>query len=238
MSDVVVLAAGFVVFVGAIVQGGAGLGMNLLAVPLLTLLDRDLVPVPLLFTALVQSLLVLYREHGHVDWRGVGYSVAGRVPGAVLGATAVVALSGRAFAITVGGLVLGCVVLSLIAWHPRPTAAALLTAGFVGGATGTSSSIGAPPLALLYQRSGGPTIRSTLAAYIVFGGFLSLTALAVSGQVGIAQLRASAVLLPFMAAGFMVSNRLLRFLDAGWMRTAVLGISGISAAVLITRALL
>ncbi|QUH02759.1 TSUP family transporter [Saccharopolyspora erythraea] len=238
MSPVVMFGlAGLVVLVGAVVQGGAGLGMNLLAAPLLTLVDRALVPVPLLVASLVLALMAMRREFGHVDWRGTSFAVAGRLPGTALGVYAVAALPVRGFSMTIGVLVLVCLVLSVVSWRPKPTPAALLAAGFAGGAMGTASSIGAPPVALLYQHESGPRIRATLSAYIVFGSVLSLVALGLGGQIGSPQIFGSLLLLPFMAAGFALSGPLRRHLDAGWMRPCVLALAGGSAVLLIVRSL-
>ncbi|MEV0701850.1 sulfite exporter TauE/SafE family protein [Saccharopolyspora sp. NPDC050389] len=239
MSPVFALIiAVLVVFVGAIVQGSAGLGMNLLAVPLLAIIDPELVPVPLLTCSLLLSVLAMRREFGDIDWRGTGFAVAGRAPGTVLGTLAVAMLSDRGFSLAVGGFVLLCVLASMLSWRPRPTGPALVAAGFVGGVLGTASSIGAPPVALLYQHEAGPRIRATLAAYMTFGGVLSLVALGVGGQIGLPQIYGTLVLLPFMAAGFALSGPLRRFLDAGWMRPCVLVLAGGGALFLIARALI
>jgi hypothetical protein len=239
VSPVLVLViAGLVVFLGSIVQGSAGLGMNLLAAPLLTIVDPELVPVPLLVSSLILSMLALRREFGDVDWRGTGYAVAGRAPGAVLGTFAVATLPYRGFSLAIGGFVLLCLLASVLSWKPRPTAPALVVAGFLGGVLGTASSIGAPPVALLYQHEAGPRIRATLAAYLTFGCVLSLVALGIGRQIGPPQVYGSLVLLPFIAAGFALSGPLRRFLDAGWMRPCVLALAGGSALFLIGRALI
>ncbi|GAB3289971.1 TSUP family transporter [Parasphingorhabdus pacifica] len=225
--------AGVVLFFGAAIQGTVGLGMNLIAAPLLALLSPAFVPVPLLFAALVLSALTVWRELPHVHWQGALPAVIGRVPGVVVGVFLVAALPPREFTVAVGVLVLGCILLSLLSWRPRPAPRSLLVAGFAGGVMGTSSSIGGPPVALLYQHEDGPTVRATLAAYMSVGSLLSLSALGVGGQIGSTQLWASAVLLPFMAAGFAVSGPLRRFLDAGWTRPCVLALAGGSAIMLI-----
>jgi uncharacterized membrane protein YfcA len=229
--------AGLVVTCGALIQGSAGLGMNLLAAPLLALLDPSLVPVPLLAATLLHSALTMYRELDEVDWRGTAFAVTGRVPGTVVGVLAVALLPARGFAITIGVLVLVCVLVSLLSWTPQPTSHALFAAGLVGGALGTSSAIGAPPVALLYQHFGGPKIRATLAAYMLFGTVLSLVALGLGGQIGGGQLQASAILLPFMIVGFGLSGPLRHLLDRGWMRPAVLGLAASSSALLVVTAM-
>ncbi|OQO93793.1 sulfite transporter TauE/SafE [Saccharomonospora piscinae] len=233
MSEI--LLAGLALACGALVQGAVGYGMNLIAAPLLTLVDPRLVPVPLLVIALAHALLTVAREHRHVDWRGVGFVTAGRLPGTALGVLAVALLAPRAFAGAVAVAVLVCVVLSVVSWTPRPAPRSLLVAGLASGTFGTASSIGGPPLALLYQHSAGPEIRATLGACFALGSSISLLALGLAGQVNTGHLVTVAWLLPFLVAGFLLSGPARRFLHGRRMRVAVLSVATVSALVLLTR---
>jgi uncharacterized membrane protein YfcA len=233
---VVVLWAGLVVAVGAVVQGTVGFGMALVAAPLLALLDPQYVPVPLIVIAGAHAVLALVREWRDADWRGVGWALAGRLPGAVLGATVVAVLPYREFATFVAVAVLLCVAASLVRLHLRPTRPALLVAGTVSGVSGTAAGIGGPPVALLYQNEHGATVRATLGAYFGLGTLLSLAVLAAGGQVDGAHLLQGVVLIPFMAAGFLLSNPLRRILDRGWTRPAVLGLAAVTAVALLVQA--
>jgi uncharacterized membrane protein YfcA len=103
---------------------------------------------------------------------------------------------------------------------------------------GTTTSIGGPPIALVYQASNGPTFRSTLATYFAFGAAISLVTLALAGQLGAHELRLGALLWPGVAIGFVLSRPLTRVLDDGWTRPMVLSISALSALVLIGQELL
>jgi uncharacterized protein len=233
---VIVLWAGLVLLVGAVVQGTVGFGMALVAAPLLALLDPSYVPVPLILTAGAHAVFALARERRDADWRGVGWALAGRLPGAVLGATVVALLPYRGFATFVAVVVLACVGLSLvrIPFGPRP--GPLLVAGAVSGISGTAAGIGGPPVALLYQRDRGATVRATLGAYFGIGTLLSLGVLAAGGQVTLDALWQGALLIPFVAVGFLLSNPLRTLLDRGWTRPAVLGLSAASALVLLVQA--
>lgn len=237
MAAVSLLLAGLVVALGALVQGSVGFGLALVAAPLLALLDPALVPVPLIALVTVHALLVLRRERGDTDWRGVGWALLGRLPGVALGAYAVAALPARPFAALVALTVLLAAVLSAVRWRPRPTAPALVVAGVVSGVGGTATAIGGPPVALLYQDAGGPRVRATLAAYFGAGAVLSLAALAAAGQVTRDAMVASLVLAPFMVVGFLLSGPARRYLDAGRTRAAVIGISGAAALVLLGTAI-
>ncbi|MGH4013298.1 MAG: sulfite exporter TauE/SafE family protein [Pseudonocardiaceae bacterium] len=232
-----IIVAGAVVALGALVQGAVGYGMSLVAAPLLALVNPALVPVPLIMLATVHSVLAVGREGRHADWPGIGWAMLGRLPGTALGVLAVVAMSQRAFSLLIGGCVLTFVVVSLLAWRPRPRPRSLLIAGVASGAGGTAAAIGGPPIALLYQNATGPQVRGTLGAYFVLGSVTSIAALAAAGQVTSASLLSTAQLTPFLLAGFALSGPARRFLDHGWTRHAVLTVAAASAALLIARSL-
>ncbi len=232
------LVAGLVLLLGALVQGVVGYGMNLVVAPLLTLIDPSLVPVPLLLVASVHALLAATRERGHADWQGVGWAMAGRLPGIALGVAVVALLPPGPFAMAVALAVLICVGLSLLTWRPNPKPRSLLVAGIASGTFGTAAAIGGPPIALLYQHAAGPTIRATLAVYFAVGSLVSVGALAVSGHVHGEPVLQAALLLPFLFGGFWLSTPLRRFIDGRWMRPAVLAVAVASAVVLLGRALL
>jgi uncharacterized membrane protein YfcA len=115
----------------------------------------------------------------------------------------------------------------------RPTTGTLVSAGLASGFMGTATSIGGPPMAMVYQRVTGPQLRATLAAYFVFGASFSLLTLAVAGEFGAHELELGLTLLPGVLAGFALSWLAARVLDRGYTRIAVLGCSAASALVLI-----
>jgi hypothetical protein len=234
----VLLVAALAVLVGAAVQGAAGFGLGLLAAPVLALADPGLVPVSMLVVTAVLPLLTLARERTGVDWRGVGWAMVGRLPGTALGAWAVLVLPVRAIGAAVALAVLLGVAASTTRWRPRPTRGALVVAGAVSGAAGTATSIGGPPVALLYQDEPGPRVRVTLAAFFFAGIVVSLAVLGATGQVGVGEVVAGVLLLPAMGVGFLLSGPLRRVVDAGRTRPVVLTLAGASAAVLLVRSLL
>jgi uncharacterized protein len=235
---VTIALAGLAVALGALVQGAVGFGLALVAAPFLAIIDPRLLPVPMLILATAHAMLALRREFRHADWTGVGWALLGRLPGIALGVLAVAMLPPRWFAVAVAIIVLTCVALSVVRWRPRPTVPALLVAGIVSGAGGTASSIGGPPVALLYQDAHGPRIRATLGAYFAAGSLLSIAGLLVGGQVDADALRAAALLAPFMIVGFALSSPARRLLDRGWTRPAVLALAAGGALALLGQAAL
>ena len=230
---VTVLVAG-----AACIQGAAGFGMALLAAPLLTLVDRSFAPAPLVLAVLPLSVLIAQRDWAHLDRRGLAWAIGGRLPGVVLGAVAAAALSQHTLALVLGLGVLAAVGLSMVTARLRPTPGTLVSAGFASGFMGTTTSIGGPPMALVYQRSDGPAFRSTLAIYFAAGAVMSLTALAVAGRVGAHELRLGLLLWPGVILGFLLSRPLTRYLDEGRTRPMVLAISAAAALLLIAEEVL
>jgi uncharacterized membrane protein YfcA len=233
VSFLEVVVVTFVVAAGACVQGTVGFGLGLVGAPLLAMIDKDFVPGPLLFVGVPLTILVALRERASLDFHGIRWALAGRVPGTIAGSIAVAALSERMLTLVLGASVLLAVVLSTTRWHPRPSTATLLTAGAASGIMGTATSIGGPPIALVYQRHSGPQLRSTMAAYFVVGAALSLATLAVAGEFRGQQLRLGLVLLPGVLIGFSCSRAAATVLDRGHTRAAVLAAAAVASLLLI-----
>lgn len=228
--------AALIMGVGALVQGSIGFGMNIVAAPLLVLIDTALVPGPTLAAAVVLTLLMTFRERRHVELAGLGWALAGRIPGTVLGALALVVLSKDGLTVLFGVLVLAAVALSG-GWHVPRNGPTMFAAGGLSGFMSMTTSIGGPPMALVYQRAAGATVRATLSGYFLVGGLLSIAGLAVVGHFGAQELLATLFLLPGMAVGYFLSRYTGQVLDRSWTRPAILAVAALSALVALTRAL-
>jgi uncharacterized membrane protein YfcA len=231
-----VLAAA--VTVGSVVQGAVGLGLGLVAAPVATLVDPSLMPGVLLWLAAGYPVLTLLQEGRASDWHGLGWALAGRVPGTVLGVGVVSAVSARLLSLIVGVIVLVAVVLTWRVVTLPMRRDVLVGAGVVSGVTGTATSIGGPPLALVYQHESGARLRATMATYFLVGALLSLAGLAAVGHADATDAGYAAGLAPFLLLGFLLSGQVRRRVDAGRTRSAVLVVCAASALVLVARTLL
>lgn len=231
------MASALAVAVGAWVQGSVGFGSALVAAPVLALLAPQLVPGPLIFSSLGLSFAAAMREHGSIDRRGVLLSSLGRLPGVVLGGAALAWLSTETMGLVFGTVVLVGVALSVSGLRVAMTTGNLLGTGFLSGVMGTMTSIGGPPIALLYQHSDGPALRSTLNATFTLGSLMSLPALAWAGHFGQKQLVEGLVLMPAMVLGFALSGSSRSYLDQGRTRAAVLAVAALSAAAVLLKPL-
>lgn len=232
------LFGGFAALFGALVQSSVGLGVGLVATPIVTMLYPSLMPGAILVLALALPLATLAQEVGHADLRGIGWAFGGRLAGTPIGAWLVATIPIRALSIMIGFVVLAALAATTWSREVPRNRRTMAVAGLISGTTGTASSIGGPPIALLYQRESGPRVRATLAVFFIVGALLSLGGLALAGQLPARQVVAGLSLLPFVLAGFLASGPVRRYLDAGRLRVALLIVVGASAVGLIARNLI
>lgn len=226
-----------IVVVSAWIQGAVGFGYALVSAPLLALVAPELVPGPVMLSSLVLSVASGVREHAHIDRRGVALALAGRLPGVAIGAAALAWFSEASMNVVFGVLVLVAVLLSVSGLELARTTATLVGTGFVSGVMGTMTSIGGPPIALVYQRADGPELRATLNTYFALGSAMSIPALALAGHFGRAELVGGLLLLPATAVGFAMSGATRGYIDRGRTRGAVLAVASVSAAAVVLKTL-
>lgn len=80
VSTPAMLGALAVTFVAALVQGTIGTGLDMLSVPILTLIDPALAPVPQLLVTLPPTVAMFRRERHAVEWVGAIRVAAARIP--------------------------------------------------------------------------------------------------------------------------------------------------------------
>lgn len=227
-----------VMTLGSLIQSVVGFGAGLLAVPILLLIDPVLVPGPMLTVSLVLSLLIYFRNQTSIDFTGLGFAAIGRVPGSILGVWVLVLLPPKPLSVFIGLLVFLAVGLSLAGARLSPTRTNLFFAGILSGFMGSTTSIGGPPIALIYQRSEAERLRGTLAGYFILGAIIALVALFFGGRFGWTELIASVYLLPGIIAGYVVSIWLAGRVNQKYLRPAVLLFSALSATSVIVKSLL
>jgi uncharacterized membrane protein YfcA len=238
LSWQVVVVVGLVAATGAFVQAVVGLGLGLLTAPVAALLAPSLVPALPLWLALLISGLMLAGERAHVDWRAIGWSLPARVPGTVLGAWLVASFTESQIGVALAVMVLVAVALSSVRRLVVPlTPASLAVAGFVAGASGTATSIGGPPIALLFQRERPEVVRATLSVFFFVGVLLSLAGLAVSGSITSASWQVALVLAPGVLAGMLVGRSVRYRIHRDAFRAGVLLVCTASAVTLLVRSL-
>jgi uncharacterized membrane protein YfcA len=226
-----------VVVLGSSVQASLGFGLGLVAAPLLLLIDSRLVPGPLMASGIVLTLRVAYRERDAIDFAGLRFALGGRILGTFLAALVWTTLTSRTFDLLFGGLVMLAIALSASGLRVSPSPGTATGAGALSGFMGTLSSIGGPPMALLYQGESAARLRSTLSGYFVIGALISLTALAAVGRYGKEEILLSVFLIPAILVGDLASGRMRSYVDGAGVKPFILALSFLSAAGVLYRAL-
>ena len=224
--------------VGSCLQASVGFGLALVAAPILLLVDAAFVPAPLILNAGVLTALVLHRERRSLELGPVRWAVLGNVFGSAAAAAALTALDAQGFTLLFGILVWCGVGFSAVGISLRLNRRNATAAGVVSGFMATTSSIGGPPMALLYQKQPGPAFRGNLAAYFLCSTSIALMSLALVGRLGWRELDFAALLLPGLLVGFAISARTAGLLDGRALRPVVLGLSALSGSIVVVRALL
>jgi uncharacterized membrane protein YfcA len=227
--------ASLIILAGCVVQGSIGIGLGLLGAPLLVLIEPRLLPGPLLFCSLILTTLVTYRDWHGVRFADLGWALPGRLLGTAIALLVLRAVSPERVGVFVGVAVLAGVAFTASGLHLPPRPGTLLGAGTLAGFFGTTTSVGGPPMAIIYQREPGPRIRGTLSAFFVVGVLVSLGGLHVVGRYGAPELRLSLLVAPAAVAGFLLSRRSALWVDRGRTRAAVLFASAAAGVVVVLR---
>jgi len=217
------------------IQGSVGFGANLLAAPLLAIIDTAFVPGPIFIASTSLIIASALRERDHVDWDFVGWAGLGRFPGVVAGALVLGAVSESSLRLLVALTIIVAVILSSGVLKIPESRPAFVVAGAMSGFGGTSASIGGPPVALALQHRSGPQVRSSMSAFFVIGATMTLPAIALAGRLGWAEILTGLAMVPASQLGFVISGPLRKYVDAGRVRPLVLGLSALSAAALLVK---
>jgi uncharacterized protein len=233
LSIGIATACVIVVFIGATVQASIGIGLGMIASPMLALADPDFIPAAIMLAVLPLTFTIAWVDRRHIAPREVGFALIGRVPGTIAGALVVAALSDRFLAVMVAGSVLLAVVASITGRLFRPTDRSLMVAGLASGFAGTTTGVGGPPMALTYQNADPATMRATISAFFSIGSLMSVAALTAAGEIGKRQLQLTALILPGVVLGVFTARLVKDRLRPEVIRPAVLVICTVAAVALL-----
>ena len=172
--------------------------------------------------ALPMTVWMSLRERGHIDMRGFLQISFGRLFGTALGVWIVTSVPESGLSTVIGAAILVAVGLSVVTSQFEASNRTRIIAGVFSGLMGTAAAVGGPAVALAYQGKPGSVLRSTLAVSFVLGSIVSLVALAIVGEAKTDDAFVALSLLPGLAVGLQLADRLRARLDAGWLRPASL----------------
>ncbi len=235
LEFVLALAA---VVLAAAVQGTIGLGFNIVAVPVMSLINPLLAPVPQLILSAPQTVAAVLRERAAVDKSGVVWIMLGRLPGAAIGVWLLAIATDRVLDLMIGMLVLAAVFILASGVKLKRTRGIEFGTGVFAGVSSYVATIGGPPVALLYSREEGPTIRATLGVIFTIGVSITLTVRILVGDITRTDVFVGLALMPAAAVGFMASSWLKDRASERTLRAGIFTLSSAAALALLLRAAL
>lgn len=216
-----------------------GQAFGLICAPLIALSAPEHIPALILLCGLPVMIYSFKGDWAEIRWNEVSFSLVGRILGSLLAATLIVAIADSKFvSISVALSVLIAVGLSLTRLRISINRATLSIAGFLSGLMATLTSVGAPPMGLLYQREGFLHARATLNAFFLLGALASIATLAMYGLIRTYHVLFAISLFPAMLTGVVIGNAALKRLKIKTLRPFVLTISITAAFSLILREVL
>jgi uncharacterized membrane protein YfcA len=237
MSGIELILAIGAMALGAALQGSIGFGQNLVAAPMVALIQPAAIPGGLLTASLFMNSLILLRERNDFDLGEVSWALVGRVPGVVIGAFAVTALSRDGLGLALGVVVLFAALANVAGFQIARTPINKFGAGLLSGVGATAVGIGGPPVAMLYADVEGKQLRATMSVFMMLGTVISVLALAAFGEYGAQEFKLGLHLVPGVFVGFAASSKLGPILDRGYIRPLVIGVSIVSAVAVLVKSL-
>jgi uncharacterized membrane protein YfcA len=233
------IVAGAIILLAAVVHAVTGFGFALVATPLLALtVDPHTAVVATTLAALAMTVTVAVRQRHHAEWKVAAIALVGTVLGMPLGLLVYRMTSERLLTGLIGLGVLVCVVLVWRGTKIRGTTPTVAGVGLIAGALSTSTGTNGPPVVAAFQGMGydPPTFRATLA--VVFGGtsVLSLLLFVAAGEVNADALWIGLIGVPTVQLGYWLGNPLFNRIDPKRFRTVVLVALLVSAAVTLAAA--
>jgi len=229
--------AAIVIAVGAVLQAATGMGTGILIVPLLALIDLNLVPGPAVMASMALSLPMAWRGRRHIAYGDLKPLMAGLVAGCSVGALGLASIPAERVGVAFAVVILATVVVTSVGVRLPFNRRSLVSVGVIAGVMGASSGVGAPPIALLYQHREGPELRPTLAFVYAASSVIIVVFLTLFGRFGLREIGLALVLVPGYILGYLLAAPLARILDGGYSRVAVLVLSTVSALALLIRSL-
>lgn len=223
---------------GAFVQVSIGLGLGLMAVPVIGIFAPQLLPQGIVMAAMPLMTAMIWQERTAFRLDGLSWLLVGRTLG-ILPALAVLSVISVRLLQGVLGVMTLVAVLAMTRFRGglRITPVSQTGVGFLSGFAGTATGIGGAPVALLYAGEQPTPLRMALSVVSLMGSVLGVIGYAVGGRLGATDLAFATLCVIPVGVGFFVGLRVRGKIPTSVFRAAVLGVVSVTALVLIGRSI-
>jgi uncharacterized membrane protein YfcA len=229
--------ASLVVVLGAVLQSLSGFGMAILAAPILVLIDPTFLPAPVLALGFALSVLNTLRHRQQCEVKPVSIALATRTLGSILAVLLLPYLPINIVSIIFAVLIILFIGLSYCSVSIKYNNKNLMIGGFFSGLFGTITSIGGPPIAIVFQNSPIVKVRAQLSLFFLVATAISLALLVGVGQFSLHQLSLSLSMLPAIIIGFILSMVVEKHFKGSYLKPAINIASLIASLLIIIKAL-
>ena len=227
MSPLEILVVVVAVVAGSMVQATAGVGITLVAAPVLLAVDPAFVPLPLILGGAVVGIRNVTMEFAGFDAHRWRRCLLGAPVGLVLGELALANLSERGLTAAIGLLVVISVGAMASGWQPRRRSWTSVLAGLLVALSLRIAALPGPPYAILHHDDPPEVLRPNISALVlVLSGTISIRLL-VGGEVTGADLGRVVLVMGSALVGLLLAPPLRRWVDSGWFRPALLSVCGL-----------
>jgi uncharacterized membrane protein YfcA len=231
------------VFLAGFLRGFTGFGFALAAVPVITLFVEPAAVVPAIpIVAMAAGAEQLRRAWKSANWHALRRLLIGAILGTPPGVIALAYLPADAMRVMIG-LVLFFAVLALwrgYRFKQRPPTHAQLGIGFASGLLNGATAMGGPPVILFFLASpeGVAIGRASLLVYFFFVSAWSILSQSLAGLIDLKVVVLALLMIPVMAVGNVIGDRLFNRTKAATYRNVALGFLLSIAVLAIARAML
>jgi uncharacterized membrane protein YfcA len=231
------LVPSVVVFVAAFVQGAAGVGYAMLAVPMLALMSSSWVPGPVLIGLVSLALMMVLAGRRAVDPVERRALIPAVIVGTLCGLGLITVISQQSSGLIFGIVVLVAVLITASGIAASLTQRNLWFGGIASGLMGTVTGMHGPPLAILYARQSPEKARAAIAWIFLVAGSLSLLGYALTDRLTWQQFGEGVSLIPGTALGYLAARAVQNRAPVKLIRIVMLSLVTASAVLLIIKSL-
>ncbi|NRA54223.1 MAG: sulfite exporter TauE/SafE family protein [Gammaproteobacteria bacterium] len=236
LDDPILLLIAFVaVMFGPTLQSLAGFGISVIAAPVLVLIDLDFLAAPVLIFGFSLSLLNTLRYRKRLQINNTKLALAGRLAGSVVGIMLLGILSPSTFVVIFSLLIMVSVALTYHRFAVTNSTLNLIIAGFFSGVMGTTTGVGGPPIALVYQNCTLHRARAELGLFFLISTMISLALLAITGNISAKQMDLTWPLLPAVIAGFYLSTLIEHLFKPHYLKPVIAIFSLLSSVMILVK---
>ncbi len=233
------LYASIITIIASAIQGTLGIGFAILSVPILVIIDPILAPVPQLLVVMPLTIGMAFRERHAIKLRPVLWILLGRLPGAALGALLLVFASSQVLSVMIGGAVLVAVLLMTTnTFVLQRNARTEFLMGAASAASSVVSSIGGPPIALLYRGQSGAETRAQLGLIFSIGLMLSIAVRFAAESIAFSDIVVAVVILPSLLVGFALSSWTKNLVQEKLLQSGLMALCAVAGGILLVKSLL